>query len=454
MVKRVAIILSLSFLYLSGYGQTIETSSSVVSKNREGSSVVGDQIVEKTNYNDTFTIYYRINSSEVDPFYLSNADAMELVRHHLRDTLALAHLDSLSLSAISSPDGPFVLNQRLSEQRANRLREYIIGVNSTIESKIKVGYSGEDWVGLRRMVLESDEIPNKDEVLSIIDSELALDAKESRLKRLDGGSSWRYITNNILKYLRYGASAIFHYDLTYRMAQYEPIAQDRTIPQTEIVCSNPIKPLPVEYYLPVEIIEEPEAVEYTTKPLFAHKTNLLFDAASLLNVELEIPFGKRVSLAGEWIFPWWTWDDGTADSYRHRIQLLNANLTAKYWLGNREDRPVMTGWYVGLYAGGGLYDFEYDRKGIQGEFFIAAGVSAGYAHTINKSGSLRMEYSLGAGYLQTEYRDYEAFYGVDDAWHPIRLSTKSYTWLGPTQAKVSLVWLMSRKSKVRKEGSR
>ena len=41
------------------------------------------------------------------------------------------------------------------------------------------------------------------------------------------------------------------------------------------------------------------------RPLFALKTNLLFDAALMPNVEIELPVGKhnRYSLNGELMFP-------------------------------------------------------------------------------------------------------------------------------------------------------
>ncbi len=180
-------------------------------------------------------------------------------------------------------------------------------------------------------------------------------------------------------------------------------------------------------------------------PLFAVKTNLLFDAASILNVELEVPIKDKWSIAGEWVFPWWTNDNGKADSERNRTQLLYGNIEGKYWFGDRERREVMTGWFAGLYAGGGLYDFERDAKGYQGEFFVAAGVGGGFAHTLNREGTLRMEYSLGVGYLQTNYRYYEAQYDIDNRWHPIRTKNGTYSWFGPTQAKISIVWLLNRK---------
>ena len=172
------------------------------------------------------------------------------------------------------------------------------------------------------------------------------------------------------------------------------------------------------------------------RPAIAFKTNLLFDAATILNAEIEVPLGKRWSIAGEWMFPWWiTKDNGNA------LQVMAGNLEAKYWLGSKEKRdarPVMTGWFAGAYAGGGLYDLQYKDNGYQGEFYIAAGLSAGYAHTINKSGSLRMEYSLGIGYLSTDYRYYE---GMEDNEFLVWKYDGSYTWIGPTKAKVSLVWM-------------
>ena len=195
-----------------------------------------------------------------------------------------------------------------------------------------------------------------------------------------------------------------------------------------------------------EVIPEPEEIkqekkiEYDKKPFMAVKTNLLFDLATALNVEAEVPFGKKFSLAGEWIFPWWLWEEE-----QYCFQMLSGNAEFKYWLGDREKNPVMTGWFAGLYAGGGLYDFELKTRGFQGEFFIAAGVSCGYQHKIAKN--LSLEYTLGVGYLKTNYRKYvPRENGEVLVWQ----NDGRYTWIGPTRAKVSLVWTLNRKVK-RKE---
>ncbi len=191
------------------------------------------------------------------------------------------------------------------------------------------------------------------------------------------------------------------------------------------------------------------STRYEIVPVVEFKTNLLYDAATILNVEMEIPMGKRVSFAAEWVFPWWTNDDSTIYSKRNRTQLLNGTVELKYWFGNRRNRRVLTGWYAGVFTSGGLYDFERSGSGYQGEFFVAAGVGGGYAHTINKRENLRLEYSVGFGYLQTDYSYYEAFYDTDDLrWRPIILETGRYSILSPLRLKASLGWMITRKKKL------
>lgn len=174
-----------------------------------------------------------------------------------------------------------------------------------------------------------------------------------------------------------------------------------------------------------------------TRPLFALKTNLLFDAALMPNIELELPIGKRWSLNAEYIFPWWLINDD-----RYCLQLLMGGLEGRYWFGNREKRQALTGHFAGLYAGGGKYDLQWDTKGYQGEFFIAAGISYGYAHPIARN--LRLEYNIGIGMLRTNYRHYHT---RDNHRTLLWQENGEYTWLGPTKLKVSLVWLINRKTK-------
>ena len=173
------------------------------------------------------------------------------------------------------------------------------------------------------------------------------------------------------------------------------------------------------------------------RPLFAVKTNLLFDAALMPNIELEVPIGKRWSLNGEYMFPWWLINDD-----RYCLQILMGGLEVRYRPGKRSGRDVLTGHFIGLYAGGGKYDLQWDKNGYQGEFFIAAGVSYGYAHSIARN--LRLEYTIGIGLLRTDYRHYHS---RDNHRTLLWQENGENTWLGPTKLKISLVWLITGKNK-------
>ena len=178
------------------------------------------------------------------------------------------------------------------------------------------------------------------------------------------------------------------------------------------------------------------------EPFLALKTNLLFDAAMIPNVEIELPLGRRWSLNGEYMFPWWLLKDD-----KYCLQVLSGGLEGRYWLGNRAKRSVLTGHFLGFYAGGGKYDLQWERNGYQGEFFIASGLSYGYTHRIARN--LRMEYTVGIGLLRTGYRHYHA---RDKYQMLLWQNDGNYTWVGPTKIKISLVWTLNRR--IKKGGSR
>ena len=136
------------------------------------------------------------------------------------------------------------------------------------------------------------------------------------------------------------------------------------------------------------------------------------------------------------------------------IQLLGGTLEGRYWFKSKR-RPdmsasLLTGFFVGVHAGAGLFDFQLGRwtggNGVQGEFYLMGGVSGGFAHRI--SPSLRMEYSIGFGYAQINHRDYISVKDTklgDIKVLPYPWEVNRTSGLLPTKASVSLVWMISSK---------
>lgn len=172
----------------------------------------------------------------------------------------------------------------------------------------------------------------------------------------------------------------------------------------------------------------------------AFKTNLLYNAATIVNVAMEIPLTRHMSLSADILFPWWL-----SEKHQHALQINATNIEARYWINPVSKVPLtsknhhsLTGWFTGLYAGAGLYDLEWNRSGVQGGFFIATGVTGGYATPLSRN--VNLEFSLGLGYLTTRYRKYEATEDAAGEWHLFKQQEGWFNWLGPTKANISLVW--------------
>lgn len=385
-----------------------------------------------------FTFYFRFNKTDLDINYMTNAASMVKLDNVIYGANSHATIDSLKVVVLASPDGKYDYNLSLAQKRALSIKRLLIARYSCLEGcVINSDASVADWSKLGKLIEHDFELPYRSEVVEIINSGRDVGAIGWKLKQVRYGEPWSYIVKKYIRYLRSSDVSIQLKvkDTMPTIAVKQPDIEDTNREDTTLVAVG-MDNNTTDFDLLVPAT--------THTPLFALKTNLLFDALSLVNLEVEVPIGKRWSVAGEAILPWWTWDNGKADSKRNRIQLFNANLEGRYWFGKRADRPMMTGWFAGMYVGGGLYDLEYKAKGYQGEFFIMGGLSGGYAHTINRKGNLRMEYALGIGYLRTDYRYYESHFAPTNVWHPLHNKAGRYSWFGPTKVKVSFVWLLNR----------
>lgn len=435
-IKPAWIFIMLITTLISAHGQTIVF--------RHGSETISDSIANGAKQNST--IYFRWNKDNIDPTYMTNARALRAI-DSVMSRLSAKYPDTLSITAFASPEGSPVYNQKLSERRAESFRQYLLNRYPTFAPSSVPAYGkGEDWEGFRRLAEADPYLPKKAEILAIIDNpNFTLAQRQAKIATLDGGRIYRdYIYPKYYPKLRSGASLV---------VIYNPVVAVEEISETIVETVVETKPEQEVTPLPQPIGEEIliEISEYRYIRPFALKTNLLFDAATLFNIELEVPIGRHFSILGEWTFPFWGGlgnRGGVAPiplySEKYTLQMLSAGVELRYWFKRRDkmndkaqrwgDYNPLCGWFVGPYIGRGVYDFQLGKDGIQGDFYTAIGVSGGYAHPIGKY--FHMEYSIGVGYMQTQYKHYTPMDG-----HKVYQYDGKYTWIGPTKAKVSLVWI-------------
>ena len=382
-------------------------------------------------------LYFRFDKVVVDKGYMDNDRTLHHLEEILSDRSLTGRIDSVNILSFASPDGDRKYNERLAKERSTAVKGYLVWKYPHLDQyRIHPRPKGENWKELRRLIAGDKSLPNRKEVLQIIDRHPDSDNCKALLRKLDGGSSYCYIQGHLLRYLRNAAVC-----MVWIRADSLP-ALPKPVPPRAEALNQPCEPSHTNLKsIQSQREQTVRNVQATANcPLFAVKTNLLFDAALMPNIEIEVPIGKRWSVNGEYMFPWWL-----LDGDKYSLQILTGGLEGRYWLGSREDRmnrEVLTGHFLGLYAGGGKYDLQWKENGYQGEFFIAAGISYGYAHRIGRN--LRLEYNIGIGLLRTDYRHYHAH---DNYQTLLWQENGKYTWFGPTKVKISLVWLLNRKVK-------
>ncbi len=375
-------------------------------------------------------LYGQSDSLSIKIYFNQGSDSLSDMRNidqldamiKLIEQEPLREITEVIIEGFSSPEGTATRNEELSLQRAEAVKKHLNDKCDLPDSLIRIDAEGIAWNSLEDLLVRKRPTEAAQVKLIIKSTPAAL--RDQQIEKIDNGELYEYLFDNIYPRLRYTNVMIFSHRL-------EAIATPS--PTTQQSETRPT----------ITIFEEPQKIE-TLSPLFALKTNLLFDLATLINLELEIPIRQHWSLCAEFIFPWWVMDNGKADSQRNRAQLLGGNLEVRYWWHNA-DSPILTGWFCGAYTGAGSYDLEWHAKGYQGEWFVGAGLSGGYAHAINQAKNLRLEYSLGVGYFETDYKYYHAEFCNNSCWHAIEQRSGKHIWVGPTRAKVSLAWLINKR---------
>ena len=402
---------------------------------------------EETERDTTCTIvlYFRFNRSLLEKDYMSNIQSIDTLRTIITKREILNQLDSIVIKASASPEGALDRNLQLARERAIAVKTYLMWQYPYLDrNKILTYSNGENWEGLKLMVEEDKNMPYRKEVLDIINSNLSPWMKDQRIQQVGNGRAFAYMIQNMLRYLRTGATCIVFYKKT-EAKPAEIIADEKVV--EEVIVEEAIQDT-------ATIVKPTEEVVWQYKRPIAIKTNLLFDLATALNIEVEVPIGKHFSIAGEWMSPWWLWENK-----QHSFEVMLITLEGRYWLGpkfSKQEKSLgthnpLTGWFLGLYSSMGKYDLEWNKKGYQGEIYLSTGLTVGYVQPLSRN--FNLEFSLSAGYLQSDYRYYKACQDAMGDWHLIKQYPGSFNWIGPTKAKVSLIWYPHFKS-IRKGGSR
>lgn len=439
-----------ALLYDTGYDYNIKDGYVIVLRENPVRNI--DLVIDTIWKEGPKVYYFPIDQTKLSREYRTNEIMFESLDALLSDSEILPNINHILVEGAASPIASRSHNDRLSVERASEVKNYITREHPSIDkSKIHAYAMGIDWEGFWFLVDNDDRLPAQPQVQALKDTEGETEMLQ-KLRSVGGKETYDYLLNNIYPKLQYASVRVVLND-------------GRSIP----VAGSPIKqivlrevPVPCDTIWTEHIIRDtvyidrpfPVVVNKDKKPFYvALKNNLLYDIALLPNLGIEVPFGRNYNWSAG-IKGNWSWWNTSADDYHyHRIQI--AELEVRRWFDREEEQKPLTGWFVGAYGYGGTYDVrlftdENSDKGYLSNWSYSGGLTVGYAKSIAKR--LNLEFGLGLGYFGGKYYKYDVG-SCPGCTFPKR-STHQRSYWGPTQANISLVWLLGNLDyKERKEGA-
>ena len=94
------------------------------------------------------------------------------------------YVDTITLTAASSPEGAYAFNDRLSQGRAAALKRYLVRrYGRSIDTMLTVRWVAEDWQELTNRIRTDREIGNRDAILKLIAAEKNPDRREQAIRQ-------------------------------------------------------------------------------------------------------------------------------------------------------------------------------------------------------------------------------------------------------------------------------
>ena len=408
------------------------------------------------------TIYFRPGYSLLELSYRDNAANMKALTQGIQTIKGnpCVQLQHIRILSAASPEGNSALNKRVAKRRGERLRDYLKETLVLPDSIFTVSSAGEDWQGLASLIAK-EKAPWRNKALQIIRhtpewitrNGKVVDGRKRQLQNLDGGKAWKYMLDNHFYTLRTGAIVVC--EVKTLAAESTPSAAEARLEQArpgahaeasseqarlESASQSPSSPpFPA---IPSQVHPSSESQAPSVASYFALKSNLLYDALLVPNLSLEASISSGWTLGAGGMLAWWSKDA------KHRYwRIYGGGLEIRKYFGTLAKSKPLQGHHLGIYGDFLTYDFEFGAKGYQSKATYAAGIKYGYSHPI--ANRLNLDFSLGIGYLHSNYKTYVPRDGCY-----VYQETKKQKWLGPTQAEISLVWLLGKGNTNNKKGGK
>lgn len=173
------------------------------------------EVFEQQREKGALIVYFQQGYSSIEPTYKNNRQTLAQVNKAL-DLIEAdpnASLKKIVIVGLASPEGSLAKNDILAEKRASSLK-YFVGERVKYDPNLFELINGsEDWDGLKKLV-ENSRMPDRWQVLEIIENYSVTGGREHHLMNLKGGRPYFYMMDHFFPQLRNAGYVQIYYEST------------------------------------------------------------------------------------------------------------------------------------------------------------------------------------------------------------------------------------------------
>lgn len=252
--------------------------------------LTGDSTIELEEQGSAFIDFF-VNRTEIKEDYRKNPQELKKIIESIKaikeDPDAI--ITRLSIKGFASPEGSYDNNVRLAMGRTEALKDFVRKKYDFDPEILMTSYEAEDWDGLRNW-LESCNLPHRDEIISLVESDLAPDLKDNAIKQRFP-KEYQLLLDSVYPRLRHS-----DYKIRYRIRTFADIDEIKSV-----FNESPDRLRPVDFFRVAQTYPE-GSEEFEEVLLLASDIHPLDQQAAINAANILLSRGEREKAAEKLAF--------------------------------------------------------------------------------------------------------------------------------------------------------
>ena len=160
-----------------------------------------DQVLSRDS--GALYIHFGLDRTNIVPAFMNNRATLDTIISLVAELMTNTMMDVklIQIVGLASFEGDSAYNSRLAQQRAEALMTYIQERIEVADSVFVLGNGGEGWSEMRYQI-EQSSMPEKQQLLTIIDTEKDPQERERKIRELNSGETYTKLRRTLMRLQR------------------------------------------------------------------------------------------------------------------------------------------------------------------------------------------------------------------------------------------------------------